>query len=214
MSKWKDVVAREKAKMRDMTFWKKVEYLAGNWWLEAFGVCLAIAVITFATIGIINANKTRILYFVVTDVEIAQEQSDENCRAFKAYLGDTRWDHLVMADTNVSSLGASDDASEPAFDYQQKSMILIGSGLVDAYICSKPYAEYLRSYDEILPLSEVLTDEQLSRYADRIDGDVMELTGTSAAAAWNANYEPVYLVVSGSMHFPEVVQSFVDFCMQ
>lgn len=214
MSRWKDVVVRERSKMQGMTFWKKVEYLAGNWWLEAFGVCVAIAVIVFATLGIINANKTRILYLAVVDVSVPQEQNEGNCRAFKEFLGDNSWDHLVMVDANVLSLGGNDDASEPAFDYQQKSMILIGTGLVDAYICPASYVDYLRSYDEIVPLSSVLTDEQLARYADRIDGDAIDLTGASGAAAWNAYYEPVYLVVTGSAHFPEVVRSFVDFSLQ
>ena len=216
MSKLSDTFRREKEKMQGMTFRKKVEYLIGNWWLEAFGVAVAIAVIAFLINSGINASKTHLLYLAVVDVELSGEQNESNCAAFKAYIGDDQWQHVIAADTNVSSLGGTEVVNEDVTDYQQKSMILIGTGLVDAYICPERYVDFLAEYDEMLPLSEVLNDTQMEAYADCIahDGFALRIDGTTGAESWNAAYEPAYLVVTRSVHFPEVVRAFVDFTMQ
>ena len=216
MSKLSDTFRREKEKMQGMTFRKKVEYLIGNWWLEAFGIIVAIAVVAFLINSGINASKTHLLYLAVVDVELSGEQNESNCAAFKAYIGDDQWQHVISADTNVSSLGGTEVVNEDVTDYQQKSMILIGTGLVDAYICPERYVDFLLEYDELLPLEEVLDETQLAEYVDRIgeDGYTLLLDGTSGAQAWNVGYEPSYLVVTRSMHFPAVVRSFVDFTLQ
>lgn len=216
MSRLSDVWQREKDKLRDMTFKKKVEYIAGNWWLEIFGVALAIAVLWFAVTSIINAQKTNVLFLAAVDVNVSAAQYDKNCADFKAYIGDDRWDHMVSADTNVPSLGALEVVGDDVTEFQQKSMVLIGSGLVDVYICPQMYVDYLLNYEELLPLSEVLTDAQLTQYGERLtlDGYALLLGGTSGAKAWNVGYKPAYLVVTNSMHYPDVVRAFVDFSMQ
>ena len=213
--RWRKLLAAEREKTKDMTFRKKAEYIAGNWWAEILGVLIALGVLASFVYMIDSKTNTRLLYLVVTDVTVEEQQSKDNCAAFKAYLGDDKRKHVVMADTNVSTRGAMEAEISEAYDDQQKSMILLGTGLVDAYICREEYVDYLLSYDELLPLDEVLSPEQMRAYADAAVSDyALCLDGTDAAAQWNVQYAPCYLVFTQNDHFPEVTRAFADYCLQ
>lgn len=214
-NRWKAFVAREREKTKDMTFKKKVEYIAGNWWAEIFGIILAIVVVAVLLYFLDNKTNTRLLYLVVTDVNVEEQQSRDNCADFKAYYGDTKRKHVIMADTNVSTRGAIDAEIAEGYDDQQKSMILIGTGLVDAYICREEYVDYLLSYNDLMPLKEALTPEQLEKYSDYVASDyALRIDGTAATEDWNVQYAPCYLVFTWNNHFPEVTQSFADYCIE
>lgn len=211
--RWCALVAREREKTKDMTFKKKVQYVAGNWWMEIFGVLVAIGVICALVYFIDSKTNTRLLYLAVTDVVLEEQQSKDNCAAFKEYIGDTKRKHVVMADTNVSTRGAILEEIPEDTDDQQKSMILIGTGLVDAYICREEYVDYLLSYDDLAELDQVLTPEQMAAYGEYAVSDyALCLDGTPAAEQWNVQYAPCYLVFTHNNHFPEVTRAFADFC--
>lgn len=219
--KWTALVAREKEKTKNMTFKKKVEYIAGNWWAEILCVLAAIGVVVGCGAMIFNTFKDRILYFAVVDVSLSEEECQTILDDFETYIGNTSPMKIVDMDPYVSSLGAlpTDTAIMPeASDDQQKSLLLIGSGLLDAYICTQEYAEFLLGYDDLDKAENVLGPELAEQYADRItmDGHAVDLTGTDAAAMFGVGYEPCYLVFTPNHvnHFPEVVQSFAQYLLE
>lgn len=217
--KWKDLVAREKEKTKNMTFKKKVEYVAGNWWAEILVALVAVAVTVGIGNMIYNSCKDHILYLAVVDVSLPEEECAAITEDFKAYIGDTKPMHVVTMDTQVSSLGVmpTDTPVMPeATDDQQKSIILVGTGLVDAYICPEVYLDYLRGCDDLEKVSNIMGPELTAEYAHRMakDGYALDLTGTEAAALFGAEYEPCYLVFTYNNHFPEVTQAFARYLLE
>lgn len=217
--KWKDLVARENEKTKNMTFKKKVEYIAGNWWAEILVTFVAIGVIIGLGNMIVNSCKDHILYFAVVDVSLSEEECTAITEDFEAYIGDTNPMKVVTMDSQVSSLGImpTDTPVMPeATDDQQKSMILIGTGLVDAYICPEVYVDYLRGCDDLEKAANIMGPELAEKYAERItkDGYAIDLTGTEAAAMFAAEYEPCYLVFTYNNHFPEVTQAFARYLLE
>lgn len=210
-----EVIRQEREKMQGMSATKKLEYLLTNWWLEAFGVLIALGVIAFAIYAIWSAGRVKMLYLAVTDVAITEPQIVENCDAVRQAVGDTDGSHVYTADANLSTRGVAEEVSMEAYDYQQKALTLVGTGLVDAYLCTRAYADFLLDYDDLSPLREVLTPEQMARYADRIVDDyAISIDGTVGAEAWGVEYEPAYLVLTRNVHFPDVVRTFVDLTLE
>lgn len=216
--KWQALMTTEKEKIKDMTFQKKVEYIAGNWWLEIFGVCVAIAVIIGCGVMIYNSCKERILYFAVTDVSLSSEKCDAIAKDFKDYIGNTNRMDQVIIDAQVSSLGTTDYETvhtSEIVDHQQKSMILIGTGLLDAYICTEAYVDYLIDYNDLDLVENVVDTETLAAYGDRIalDGHALVLS-EEAAELFNVEYRPAYLVFTYNNHHPDVTQAFARYLME
>ena len=216
--KWQALVAREKEKTKNMTFKQKVEYVAENWWAEIVAVLVAIALLFGAGYMIVNACKDHILYFGIVDASLTEEECQTISADFKAYLGNTKKLDVVTIDSQISSLGALDmeTTSVPeAMDHQQKSMILIGTGLLDAYICPQRYVEYLKSYDDLDTVENIIGAELAGKYAEFIteDGYAMELSAEKAAM-FGVEYEPCYLVFTYNNHFPEVTMAFAQYLFE
>ena len=217
--KWNDLVATEKEKMKNMTFRKKAEYIAGNWWVEIVIVIAVIAMVIGAGRMIYSACKDRILYFAVTDVSMTQEECQAIAADFKNYMGNTNRMEEVVIDSQVSSLGTTSYETvhtAEIVDHQQKSMILIGTGLLDAYICPEVYVEYLLEYNDLDKVENVVDAETLAAYGDRVALDGYALTMTdSAADMFNIRYdEPAYLVFTYNNHYPDVTAAFARYILE
>lgn len=210
--------AREKEKMKDMTFKKKAEYIAGNWWLEILAVLVSLAVIAGGIYMIWHSTRDRILFVAAVDAAMTEAERDAFAREFKDYLGNTKRSDLVMIDTNVPSLGVVDmeeNMVSEIMSYQQKSMTLIGTGLLDAYVCPEVYVEFLNSYNDLEDAAVILGPELAAQYADRMamDGKALVLS-EEAAAYFHAEYAPAYLVFTCNNHFPDVTRQFARFCLE
>lgn len=217
--KWQNLIAAEKEKTKDMTFQKKVEYVAGNWWAEILITLVAIGMVIGIGSMIYNACKDRILYFSIVDVSLSEEECQAITDDFNAYIGNTSPMKMVVLDAQVSSLGTTDYDTvhvPEIVDHQQKSMTLIGTGLLDAYICPKAYVDYLRSYDDLDKAANIMGEELAEKYAERItlDGYAVDISGTEAAEAMGVGYDECYLVFTYNNHFPEVTQAFARYLLE
>lgn len=217
--KWKDLIAREKEKTKDMDFKTKVEYVAGNWWAEILITLVVIGMVVGIGTMIYNSCKDRILYFAIVDVSLSEEECQTIADDFNAYIENTNPMKEVILDTQVSSLGTTDYNTvhvPEIVDHQQKSMILIGTGLLDAYICPKEYVDYLQNYDDLDMVANVMGEELARQYADRIalDGYAVDLSGSQAAKAMGVGYDECYLVFTYNNHFPEVTKSFAKYLLE
>ena len=213
-ARWKTFLAQEKEKTRDMTFRKKLEYFIGYYKVEAFIVLVVLALIAGGIYAVDNMTNTRILYVAVADSEANLEQNLQFAQSFKDYVGNTRRKDKVSIDSNLSVLGTNEDEFSEFYEYHEKSIVLLGAGIVDVYVCEKAYVDFLEEYKDVLPIREALGEELSAKYADRLDGDRAVEIPKKAAEEMGVSYEPCYLVYSKSVHYPEVARSFAQFLME
>ena len=219
--KWNDLVAREKEKTKNMTFKQKVEYVAENWWFEIIGTLVLLGVAVGCGILIYNSCKEHILYFGVVDVSMSEKECRQIEKDFKEYIENDDPMEVIYMESQISSLGvaeSTDDLIPEITDEQQKSTILIGTGLIDAYICPEVYVDYLLEWEDLDTVANVMDAETVSQYSERItkDGYAFDLTGTAAAELFHVKYEPCYLVFTynSANHSPEVTQAFARYLLE
>ncbi len=213
-ARWKTFLAQEKEKTKDMTFRKKLEYFVSYYKVEAFIVLVVLLLIAGGIFAIDNMTNTRILYIAVSDSEANLEQNLQFAEQFKEYIGNTRRKDKVSVDSNLSVLGTNEDEFNEFYEYHEKSMVLLGAGIVDVYVCEKAYVDFLETYEDIQPIREALGEELSAKYADRLDGNRAIQIPQKAAEEMGISYEPCYLVYSKSVHYPEVARSFAQFLME
>lgn len=213
-ARWKAFIAREKEKTKDMTFRQKLGYVFEYYKVEFFGVIVALAVLAGLGYMIDSKTNTRILYVAIVDSDANLEQNLQLADSFKQYIGNTRRKDKVSIDSNVSVLGTNEDELNEFYEYHEKSLVMLGAGIVDVYVCEKAYVDFLEDYEDLLPVSEALDAELYAKYADRIENDRAVLLPKGAAEACGIAYEPVYLAFSKSVHFPEVAKSFAQFLLE
>ena len=233
-TRWQSFIARENEKIKNMTRKQKWEYFATYYWLETFGILLGIGTVTFLIYMGVNLTKTNIFYLGVVDSSFTGSEYKAFVTDFKAYTGDPDRKHIVTADYGISSLGASKDASDEVYEYQEKSDLLVETGLFDAYLCPEVYVDYLLRKEDLCLISDILGDETQSVCGDRLalDGYAIELGGTKAETSGAIDYEPAYLVFTQNVlsadenvnmfgnkrkrqtHFPEVAKAFVHYLLE
>lgn len=213
-ARWKAFIAREKEKTKNMTFRQKVGYVFAYYKVEFFAVVLALALIGSLGYAIDNKTNTHILYVAISDTEANMEQSLQLGADFKEYIGNTRRKDKVTIDGSVSVLGTNADDATEYYQEQQKNIVLLATGIVDVYVCEKPYVDFLEDYEVVRPVSEALGEELCAKYADRIEDNRAILLPKGAAEACGVAYEPVYLVFTQNVHYPETARSFAQFLLE
>ena len=213
-ARWKTFLAQEKEKTKDMTPKKKLEYFFSYYKVEAFIVLVVLCLIAGGIFAIDNMTNTRILYIAVSDSEANLEQNLQFAEEFKQYIGNNRRKDKVSVDSNLSVLGTNEDEFSEFYEYHEKSIVLLGAGIVDVYVCEKAYVDFLEDYEDILPVREALGEELSAKYAASLDGNRALQIPKAAAEAMGISYEPSYLVFSKSVHYPEVARSFAQFLME
>ena len=118
-----------------------------------------------------------------------------------------------IIDSQVSSLDTTSCETvhtAEIVDHQQKSMILIGTGLLDAYICPEVCVEHLLEYNDLDEVENVVDAETLAAYGGRVAQDGYALTLTeSAADMFDIRYdEPADLIFAYNHHYPDVTAAF------
>lgn len=217
-SKWTAFIRRVREATRDMTTREKIDYFVTYYKVEAFVVLLCIGIVAFTAHSISSLSNESILYLGLVDATMTEEQCDRFAADFKAYVGDTDKKHFVTLDYPIYSSGAivPEDIYNSDTTYQQKSMLLLGSGVVDAYLCPEVYVNYLLVNEDLAPISEILGEEMASRYADQLalDGYAIRVDPEQLSARLIMQYEPVYLVFTNNNHFPEVTRALAPFLLE
>ena len=215
--KWTSFLRREKEKLKNMTTRQKIEYFVTYYKVEAFSVLLVIGIIVFTVHSISSLSNKSIVYLGLVDATMSEEQYDRFTSEFKAYVGDTDKKHFVTLDYPIYSSGAivPEDIYNSDTSYQQKSMLLLGSGVVDAYLCPEVYVQYLLVNEDLAPVREILGDELTEQYADLLDldGYALRVDPAKLESSFILRYEPVYLVFTNNNHFPEVTRALAPFLL-
>ena len=200
-----------------MTTRQKIEYFVTYYKVEAFSVLLVIGIIIFTVHSISSLSNESILYLGLVDASMSEEQYERFTTDFKAYVGDTNKKHFVTLDYPIYSSGAivPEDIYNSDTSYQQKSMLLLGAGVVDAYLCPEVYVEYLLVNEDLAPIREILGDDLTDKYADLLDLDGYAIRVDPALLESRVilRYEPVYLVFTNNNHFPEVTRELAPFLL-
>ena len=200
-----------------MTTREKIEYFVTYYKVEAFSVLLVIGIIVFTVHSLSSLSNKSILYLGLVDATMSEEQYDRFTSEFKDYVGDTDRKHFVTLDYPIYSRGAivPEDIYNSDTSYQQKSMLLLGSGVVDAYLCPEIYVEYLLVNEDLAPVREILGDEWTEKYADLLtpDGYALRVDPSKLDEIMILHYEPVYLVFTNNNHFPEVTRELAPFLL-
>lgn len=214
--KWRVIKATESAKMKNMTFREKVEYIFGNWSLEIVAAITAVVLIAVAIVWADNTTDKHILSFGIVDSELDGKHMDAIKADFKDYVGDKSRKNVVDIEGNLVSAGGTVEAVDDYFIYehQQTNIMLIMSGTMDCYLCPKSYVQFLIDCEGLLPVADALDKETAAKYSDVIDLDGMALRVDSQAAKDYFHYLPeeeMYLAYTVTIHYPEVVSRFTDF---
>ena len=217
LDRWKAFTAREKEKTKGLTFRKKAEYFFTYYRVEAFGVLVALCLIA-GLVYVVNArSNVQILAVGFVDTTSNLANNEKLAKEFKEYIGNTDRKERIYIDSNLSACWMDEkDKGEYSqyYEYQEKSALMVGAGMMDAYLCTLAYADYLEDMEDLLPVSKALGPKLCEAYADQITDDRALLLPKGAAEACGFEYEPVYLVFSKSVHYPDVVRSFAQFLME
>ena len=216
---WRQLRIREGAKMQNMTFREKVEYILQNWGLEIVAILTGIALLVVGAFFLDNSTNNFIISMGLVDTEMDGDRMDEIKADFKAYLGDTARKNVVGIEANLASAGGTVEVVDDYFIYehQQTSLMLINSGTIDCYLCPESYVKFLQDCDAVLPVKEALGEEKAAQYSGALALDGNALLVSSKTAKDYFGYlpedEPMYLVYTICIHYPDVERHFTDFVM-
>ena len=213
--KWSSFLATEKEKTKNMTGKEKLSYFATYYKLEAFCVLLVIALIAFAVRSCIYLGKECVMYLGIVDTYMSSDDYNRFCDDFMKFVDDPDKSHYMTLDTTIYKSGTiiPEDVYNTDTTYQEKTMLLLGSGLVDAYICPDLYVEYLLVNEDLATVEETLGDVKREVYQERLayDGHAIRLDPEWLSDYVSIGYEPVYLVFTYNNHFPEVTKALAEF---
>jgi len=214
--KWRVTKATESAKMKNMTFREKAEYIYENWSFEIIVAIAAVVLIVVAIVWADNTTDKHILSLGIVDSELDGKQMDSIKADFKNYVGDKSRKNVVDIEGNIISAGGTVEEVDDYFIYehQQSSIMLIMSGAMDCYLCPKSYVDFLIDCEGLLPVADALDKETAAKYSDAVDLDGMALRVDSQTAKDYFHYLPedeMYLVYTVTIAYPNVVSRFTDF---
>jgi hypothetical protein len=215
--KWLALKKREQQKMEHMTFRQKVEYISSAWGLEIIVTIMVLVTIGFGIYFIDNSTKDYILTVGVVDSQLDAADVKAIRRDVKSYVGDTNRKHIISVESNLSSRAATPDPVDEytTYEEQQFALTLILSGAVDCYLATESYLKFLNHYETLAPVAEVLPADVLSQYSHllREDGLGLRVDNAGAKEYFTLPDEPIYLVYTVTVHYPDVVSSFTSFVL-
>ena len=219
--KWKTTRAREKEKMKDMTWKEKLQYISSAWGLEIVVGLTAVLLVVGSIKLIDNATNAHILTFAVVDSDLSEGRVKTIKQDFKKYLGDTERKNVVSAEVNIDSMGGTleevPSSNSHLSQQQEVSITLAVAGTIDCYLAPRKYVDFLKECEVLCSVEEALGEFAASRYSQYITEDGMALLVESEAAKEYFSFpveEDMYLAFTVSIHYPEVTASFADFVME
>ncbi|MBP3313179.1 MAG: hypothetical protein J6K84_00770 [Oscillospiraceae bacterium] len=217
-AKWLALKEREQKKMEHMTFRQKVEYISSAWGLEIIVTIMVLVTIGFGIYFIDNSTKDYILTVGVVNSQLTEDDVKTIRKDVKNYIGDHNRKHVVLVEGNLSDRAATPDPLDDVstIEEQQFALTLILSGAVDCYLATETYIKFLNHYETIVPVKDVLTEENFAKYSHllREDGMGLLIDDPDAKAYFTLPDEPIYLVYTATVHYPDVVNSFTTFLLE
>lgn len=203
----------EKEKMAKMNRKEKLAYIWEYYKPEIFGVIAIIWAIWAGFSWYENSKYETIMYAVALDGYMSGEDEQKMEDEFREFIDDTEKYHKIVIDTSMS-LNSSDN--QLSMQANIKMQTIIAAGEVDVVIGTEEQVEQLIAQKIALNLNDVLSEEMLAEYGDKIvDGVKLDVTGNQKVAErMLVNNEPTYLILVNNGKNEEYEVQFVDYLME
>jgi len=199
-----------------MTFKRKAQYISTAWGLEIIIGLVVIIMIGFGIYLIDNATNTHILTVGIVDSDLSEEEIDAFTVDFKKYMGNTKRKEVISVEANIPSASGTTEALDDYYllEMQQFGLTLAASGVMDCYIVTENYMEFLKGYEVLMPVKDAL-ESVAGEYASLTTEDGLGIRISEGAEDYfclkDGDYYLVYML---SAHYPDVIQAFTRFVME
>lgn len=185
MSKKKEMPAERTKAFHDMTFQEKIEHIWEYYKPAVFGIVGGVALIIYIIYKIVNPDPDEILNVtMVNSYSYLQEEETKGYAIFEEYLIDNGY-NMEEETINVnSSLYLSEDGvSETDMATSQALVVWNAAGEIDILAGTENIMSMFGTDGGLLEMAEVLTPEQMEKYADRLYTVEDEETGEKYVCA-------------------------------
>lgn len=167
MSKKKTMPVERTKAFRDMTFGEKIEHIWEYYKPAVFGIIGGVALIIYIIYKILNPDPEVLLG--VTMVNSYLQPEAKGYAIFEEYLADNGY-NMEEETINVnSSLYLSEDGmSETDMASSQALIVWNAAGEIDILTGTEHIMSMIGTGGGLLEMAEVLTPEQMEKYADRL----------------------------------------------
>ena len=182
--------AELRAKFRELSFKEKLEYF---WDYYKWVIVCVIAAI-FLTVGIVdwvhNLQMNTVLSVAFANNGLMDTENVEKEIASDLGLTDPQDQVEVATGMNANAEGEFDYYSQMAY------IARLNGGTMDMLVMPQVLADRLKGEPEILPLTDLFSEEEMEKYSSVIEDNYLVLPDASVIApSAELLYEPVYVTV-------------------
>lgn len=203
----------EKEKLEGMDWKHKLNYIWDYYKPQIFGVIAVILAIWGGFSWYENSKYETILYAVAVDGYMEGSEEKQMEEEFRSYIDDTEKYHKIIVDTTIA-LGAED--STLAMNSELKMTTIVAAGEADVTIGPEKQMDQFIAQELALNLEEVLSEDVLAKYGDKIvDGVKLDVTGNKKVAErMRVKDEPTYLILMSNGKNQKTAAKFVEYLME